>query len=112
MLASLYNAPRTADDLNEFSFANADLHARQVQQALAQRNVVLTSYTLDPIPTTAGRDEWLQRHQQMHNDINSLLGITGSDLSELDWTKPSEVASWAYLHAQEHQLAATALALT
>lgn len=63
--------------------------------------LALTVYILDPIPDF-DLQNWLRRHQQSHNDVNSALGVQGTDLTDVDFEKQDEREAWAELHAAEH----------
>lgn len=110
MLAALYNSFSDQAGMSQFSFANNDQHT-QIIEAIARRfNVALPTYILDPIPANAPSN-WLYTHQAVHNDMNGVLGIAGNDLSDVDFTDPQQVASWVWLHAQEHYQAAQILGI-
>lgn len=111
MLASLYNVP--VDDIGflEFSFANVDEHRKILQKLRLSYGIRLTEYIIDPIPMF-DFPTWARRHQQMHNQQNAVLGITGNDLSTIDLNRKDQLAAWINLHAQEHYQAANILRLT
>lgn len=46
---------------------------------------------------------WSERHQQMHNDMNAVAGIAGSDLSDVDWKVPTSAEEWNFKHFKEHR---------
>lgn len=103
MLTTLYNVFSDEVGLHQFSFANADLHARANEALFTNYGVQLPWYVLDPIATSGeGLQNWLQSHQESHNQLNSLLGIAGNDISEVDFKNPEQLAAWIWLHAQEH----------
>lgn len=112
MLANLYNVFNDIKGMQQFSFSNADLHTRQNAAILAQYGVDLSSYVLDPIPLETALPNWLQTHQEIHNQVNQVLGIAGNDLTDVDFSKPDQVSSWIWLHAQEHLQASNKLGLT
>ena len=107
MLASLFNIPKDATALSQFSFANADEHTQINLGILQKYSIQMPVYVLDPIP--ADRGNWLETHQNVHNLMNAVLGIVGNDLSDVDFKKPNELSSWIWLHAQEHYQAAKIL---
>lgn len=113
MLATLYNIFQDKIGLNQFAFANADLHVRQNQAIAVKYGVNLPDYILDPISLeNSGSENWLQLHQDIHTRTNSVLGIAGNDLSEVDFKNPDQLAAWIWLHAQEHVQASNKLGLT
>jgi len=113
MLATLFNVFRDRVGMNQFSFANADLHVRQNQAILEKTGLQLPTYVLDPISLdNNGRENWLQLHQDIHSRTNAVLGIAGNDLSDVDFNSPEQVAAWVWLHAQEHVQASNKLGLS
>jgi hypothetical protein len=109
-LASLLNTPKTQDQLNGWSFSHA-LHHKAILVALQQKtNSKFTEYSLDPF-NPDDQQNWLLRHQQMHDDFNSQLGLNGQDLQSVDLNNEKEMQLWTYYNFQEHQAAAQALAI-
>ncbi len=111
MIATLFNIFNDAQGLNQFSFANADEHLRINEAIVARNGPALSYYVLDPIPTGPDAKTWLRTHQDIHNQMNAVLGLAGNDLSEVDFNDPDQVASWIWLHAQEHVAASDKLRL-
>ena len=101
MLANLANVPHNQIDLLQFSFANNDDHLRIIAAIFKQGNILLPTYILDPIPT-ADIGAWLYVHQTVHNQMNSVLSIDGSDLTSVDFGKQDELAAWIWQHYREH----------
>lgn len=94
----------TDENFAGFSFANADHHTlvtQAINETLPQQRA-LTFYVLDPI-SELDLQNWLRRHQQSHTDINSALGIQGSDLTDVDFRNQEEREAWSELHWSEHQ---------
>ena len=110
MLAVLYNVFNDDRGLAQFSIANNDEHVRINKAILAQYEVEMPTYILDPISLN-NPSIWLYTHQNVHNLMNAVLGIAGNDLSDVDFKDKSQVASWIWLHAQEHYQAAEKLGL-
>jgi hypothetical protein len=103
-LASLLNPPSTEREFLRWSFSNDDGHRRIISAIFAQTGIDLTTYVLDPIPQE-DLQSWSRRHQTTHNDFTGVLGIQGSDLTDVDWKKKDEVDSWLRLHFDEHRQA-------
>ena len=61
----------------------------------------LVTYQLDPIPKNELQD-WLERDQQAHNDMNSALGTQGADLTEVNFEDANQKQAWIWLEFQEH----------
>lgn len=103
-VASLFNVPSTPEEWSQFSFANADHHLSIVNGVLAQKNISLPLYLLDPISLNDVAS-FLRIHQQAHSDFTAALGIEGVDLTDVDFRDPEQVASWTRLHGDEHMQA-------
>jgi hypothetical protein len=101
-LATLFSVPATPGDISAFALANAADHIDTSASILAKFNIQVSQYVFDPLPTEDVTG-WLLNHQASHNQINGILGVGGNDLSVLDFQKPDEVASWIFLHADEHR---------
>jgi hypothetical protein len=109
-LAGLYNIPETETQLAEWSFINAAAHA-DINRVILQRfNVIIPSFVLDPIDPR-NMQAWLYQHQQMHSDMDFVLGIQGFDLTDVNWQDQSQFAGWIQSHAAEHMQAGQILNL-
>lgn len=107
-LASLYNVPSTDSERSQWAFAHM-AHHRDINRRIYELTLVaLPEFILDPI-NIENNGDWEYQHQEMHNNQNSILGIAGFDLSELNWTKQNELAGWVFLNGQEHRQAAAIL---
>ena len=102
-IASLFNVPETGDFWNVWSFANQDHHRIVCDAIFKQKSQFLPLYILDPMPLSDLSD-WGRNHQQAHNDVNSILGTPGFDLTGLDLDNAGQVAAFIRLHATEHQV--------
>lgn len=109
-LAGIFNVPHDENSLNEWAFAHMANHrdiVRVLYQVLA---VALPEYSLDPIdPHNTG--VWEREHQEMHNQMNALMGTSGFDLLGLDWTDENKLAAWIQLNSIEHRQACDILRL-
>jgi hypothetical protein len=101
-LPFLFDITASGASFEQFFFWNAQDHIEINQAIQAQRGNNLFARVLDPVDKQA-MDVWLELHQQSHNDINGVLGLSGNDLSDVDFSNPSKVREWINLHAQEHQ---------
>jgi hypothetical protein len=110
MLASLFNVFKDQNGMSQFSFANNDSHVRINNAIHAKYNYVIPTYVLDPIPFH-DLPAWLNTHQNIHDYVDSALGIAGNDLSDVDWRNTDQLESWIWLHAQEHYQAETSLGI-
>lgn len=110
MISALLNVPSSKDEWDRWSWHHKDSHDRIRQAANTQYSVDLKEYLLDPI-NFERTQEWLARNTQSHNDMNAVLSLQGSDLEELDFSKPEEVKVWIWLHFLEHQSAEVKLGI-
>lgn len=85
-----------------FAFDNERHHRAIVNAIFAQHNIELPSFPLDPIPLF-DLMTWGFNHQSMHSSVNGILGLTGFDLSTIDFRKPEERVVWLENHGREHQ---------
>lgn len=100
-VVSLYNVPTAPELLQQFSFENADSHNLIIRAILAKTGIQLELYQLDPIPRNDLGD-WAYRHQAMHNAMNTILNVSGNDLTEVNFADKGELETWIFLHAAEH----------
>lgn len=108
MLAALLNIPRNQNDWNIFSFHNRDQISLIRQAVLAQKNITLTDYQLDPI-NFAAFDQFLQNNQQAHTDFNNALSLQSSDLENMDPKDERQLVAWVFLGYQELYTASAVL---
>jgi hypothetical protein len=72
--------------------------------------LALTQYQLSPIdPNNLGM--FFYQHQIMHNQINQVLGTTGYNLLDYDWSDPEQFSEWLNQNADEHQRICAALGI-
>jgi hypothetical protein len=100
-LPFLFDITASDANLQQFFFWNAQDHIEINQAIQRQRGNNLFERVLDPVDRKA-IDIWLELHQQSHNDINTVLGLSGFDLSDVDFSNRTRVREWINLHAQEH----------
>lgn len=107
-LAGIFNVPATVDERSTWSFVHA-AHHRDINRVIFQAvGTELPEFVLDPIDP-ANSQVWAYQHQVMHQNMNRVLGISGQDLTAVDWTNPLALAGWIFDHAQEHYQAAQVL---
>lgn len=109
-IAGLYNIPGNDPDLNTWAFVHAAHHTdiNRIIYQLVGTN--LTSSLLDPFDIHAP-DEWLINHQNMHREMDALLGIAGYNLLAVDFGDKGQFSNWIFLNADEHIKAANILGL-
>lgn len=107
-IADLFNVPFTDEERATWAFAHM-AHHRDINRVIYQlTKLALPEYPLDQInPDDTG--VWEYQHQLMHDNQNSVLGITGQDLSEVNWRDPQLLEGWVFLNRIEHFQAANIL---
>lgn len=101
-LADISNIPDSYEELQHWSFSHAG-HHRDVQRVILERfQIALPEFALDPF-NPANMGVWGAQHQIMHSNNNQILGVSGNDLIDVDWTKADERAAWIFLDANEHK---------
>jgi hypothetical protein len=100
-VADLFNAPKTDREVAAWSFAHMAHHRDLNAQVFKLHNILLPEYVLDPI-VPASIQGFLNLHQIMHNNLDLILGVSGNDLSQVDWDNVSEREGWIYLNATLH----------
>jgi hypothetical protein len=107
-IAGLYNVPQTDEELQHWGFVHMAHHRDIIRLIFETVNIVLPEFQLDPIdPNDTGT--WEYQHQQMHQQMDAVLGIDGNDLTGVDWKNPSELSGWIFLNSSEHLQAADLL---
>lgn len=95
MLANIQNAPTDDQSMNTWSFSHTDL----VNATIANLNTKgkdIVPQIIDPIPLF-DQGGYLRRLQTAHDSINSVLGLVGSDLTDVDISKPQQLQAWVNL---------------
>lgn len=109
-LPSLFNVPLTREELDIWTFSNADEHQKIAAACLTQLSATIPQFPLDPIPVD-DLGTWAYNHQAIHDAQNAVLGIAGNDLTTVDLNDTAQLSNWIQLHAQEHYQAAGLLGL-
>lgn len=100
-LASLYNVPGSDSERAEWAFAHM-AHHRDINLAIYNLiKVALPEYELDPI-NVDDTGTWAYQHQLMHDNQNAILGITGQDLTDVNWKDPNLLSAFIFLNSSEH----------
>lgn len=100
MLAALQTTPRSEQEWSWWSLQNKDCIDQIRAAILAQRNIRLPEYPLDPIPFQ-DLVTWLNNNQQAHLDFTNALGQQSNDLLHTNFNDPGELQSWVYLNWME-----------
>lgn len=110
-LFDLLNPPMGGGrNLNEWAYAHAMDHLEIIQAIQKKKGMALTQYLLDPL-NEHDLNHWLNRHQQSHDDFNSVMGINGVDLEAVDFGDEKERESWTLLNFMEHRAVRQALGI-
>lgn len=110
MLATLYITPHTSEEFAIWSFAHAAHHRDIIRLIFQTRAKRLDEFVLDPFdPARMGN--WPATHAQMHQQMDTVLGIAQNDLLEIDWRDDERTADWLTLHGNEHYQAGAILKL-
>ena len=104
MLPALENVPRSPEDWNRWSFDHRDSHSRIRNAILQKYGLNLTDYQIDPI-NPDNMTQFLQNNSNLHDDMNSALGLPGDDLQDADLSNSKELEAWVKLHYREHYFA-------
>lgn len=100
--------PRDLPALATWSLPHANQHISILSAIQANYGVDLEQFQLDPMPAH-DLPSWLLQHQQMHQDMNGVLGLSSNDLVAVDLNDPQARAMWSWLHFMEHQNISNAL---
>lgn len=101
MLADLMNVPSTDEDWQIWGLAHELIHQQMIEAIAAAGGGQLQQYQLYPFSTDR-MDDFLERNQRAHADINELLNLNSTDLLEVDFEDERERAAWVKIHHQEH----------
>lgn len=109
-IASLYNVPTPGqiDQLNTWGFAHMAHHRDVIRVIYLATKIALPEFPLDQI-NPEDTETWSDLHQQMHNDMNNILGISGFNLLDVNWKDTGALTGWINLNANEHYQAANIL---
>jgi hypothetical protein len=100
-IANLYNVPSTDEERASWSFSHMAHHRDINARIYLLVKIALPEYIIDPVnPDDPG--DWEYQHQLMHDNQNAILGITGQDLTGVDWKNQNLLAAWIFLNGNEH----------
>ena len=109
MLCQLLNIPSTQDEWNIWSYHHRLSH-QAIRQAALARSVTLIDYEIDPVNREFITD-WLDRNQQLHVDMDGLVGAQSVDLQDVDLQDRNQLVAWIRLHWIDHQTVETQLGI-
>lgn len=108
MIASIANIPSGPEQLAWWAWGHMAHHRDINRRILEITTIALPEFVLDPInPEDMGT--WIDQHQQMHNNMNRILGLSGNDLLNVDWQDQAQLSSWIWLNFTEHLAASQSL---
>lgn len=103
-LERIIGIPETEDGLDTWAEWHHCDHLA-IQFAIQQQiGTNLQVYQLDQI-TPETFQNWLDKHQQAHDDMNNALAINGSDLSGVDFADRAQRTYWLQTNFLEHRQA-------
>jgi|SRR5208283_115642 len=104
MLPALANDPQTDAEWSRWAWDHRDSHDR-IRAAIKRKlGKDLRDYQVEPM-TIASLDLFLQNNSQMHDDMNTALGLQSSDLEDANFGDSKERSKWIKDHYLEHQYA-------
>ncbi|MDE2097088.1 MAG: hypothetical protein KGL39_07565 [Patescibacteria group bacterium] len=95
-VANLANVPDSPETWNEYSFSLQATLVDINQRILQQYSVYLPNYILDPFNINDPGAQLFQL-QEMMNNINGTLNLSGFDYKEVNLQNREQVASWVFL---------------
>lgn len=99
----LYNTPFDDGSLLAWGAQHQQEHfllAWQIWQKFSGTSVAVQP--IDPVPVRLDMLTWTMNHQMMHNEVNSVLGTSGYDLSGVNFANREMLLVWMNEHANEH----------
>jgi hypothetical protein len=106
-IADIFNVPTTPEEMAKWSSLHSIQHRLTNAAVLASHGIALQEFILDPINLDDPVQFFLQ-HQQAHNAVDAIYGISGFDLEDVNWSDPGQRAGWIYLNATLHEQEAQA----
>ena len=100
-VAALANVPGDDRELAEWSFAHMAHHQDIVRVIYQITKVALPVFILDPIDVN-NPQVWADQHQQMHNQLDDILGIFPLNLDDWNWKDKSTLAGNVFNNFTEH----------
>lgn len=96
--------PPTKGGWQEWLYQHFTQHKDIIGAVQQTRGLSLTLGRIWPIDPSdkAQLEVFLEDHQQMHNEMNALLGVQGNDLSDVDFQNKKEADVFYWFNYQEH----------
>lgn len=109
-LAGIFNIPGDPDELHQWAFDHMANHRDILKAIREQYGLLLNEYPLDPIPPN-DLGVWSYQHQIMHDQMNQVLGISGLNLTNVDWDDVGQRTAFVYSNATLHREASGLLGI-
>lgn len=100
-VANLFNIPKTPEEWGYWLLSNAAEHQQIVTAINMKTGALLDSFVLDPTPQQDTQN-FLSKHQVMHDQAEAVLGVGGNDYTSLDLNDPKATEYLWQQHANEH----------
>jgi hypothetical protein len=108
-LPFLFSIPDDPQGFESFFWWHATDHQEIQQATQIQKMVTIIPRIIYPF-VPSEKEQWLERHQQLHDDIIAALGLDiGTDLTGVDFEDEESVHQFVYDNAQEHNSMRAAL---
>lgn len=104
-LAQVLLPPPTTQGFDEWAFAHYQHHLAIISAVQQSKKVHLQLLPIWPV-NPQNIQIWLENHQFMHNQMNAVLKVQGSDLSSIQWEDEKQRQGFFFLNFQEHRSAA------
>ena len=104
MLPAIQNIPHSDEDWKFWSWHHRDSHDRIRKAIKKTYGVDLTDFQVEPINPNDLTD-FLQNNSQLHDDMNSTLGLQSMNLQDANLQNEHEMTAWIRSHALEHYYA-------
>ena len=99
-LAQIQNTPQTEQDKGVFDFSHQDIHMRLIDYLQSLDPAVLDQWVLDPFDVASEVNVY--QHQNMHNQLDNLLGTPNYDMTTLNWADQGSRSDWVNNNYQSH----------
>lgn len=101
-IAALLNVPTNRDEMDIWAFTHLAHHRDVNARIFLATGINIEQFPLDPIdPDNPG--QWEYHHQDMHSAVNSVLRLSGFDLTNINWKNPGELSGWIQSNSLEHR---------
>lgn len=105
-LAQVQYPPPTPQGMEEWFHAHVRHHEALMDAIFQTRGVRLTMYPIYPVLESKNLDVWHKSHQALHDQMNQLLKVAGTDLEDIDFKDQRKSDNWFFQHYLQHQGAA------